>query len=188
MNMRCIDSACFDSRLIRKGLEPVVPFHVTNPKDPGTKLLVDGTISTFVYLHNLYRAIRSDSRCAMHLHEYHLEVARREVKQLEALWIDVINNAKQTLTTVEESYTQRLSEGDDNKNVIHASLCENLMTNESLVWRTKLIMRHPHLTLPLQSPPLKTLKRQSTLSQKEEPSRKKLCAEVKSQMEVTQDE
>ena len=57
--MCCIDSACFDSLLIRKDLETVVSFHVTNLKDPDTKLLVDGTISTFVCATLSYQPIKT---------------------------------------------------------------------------------------------------------------------------------
>ena len=153
--MPCVDSACFDARLIRDTEEPIVPFHVANPKDPGTTLLVEGTTSTFQYLGDLYLALKRDSRCIMSIHEFHMDIAKREVQHLERLWNDVIHNAKQTLRTLEETYEQRLSEPEGNRNVVHVTMCENLMTDKPHVWRSKVIVKEKPLTLPLQRSPRK---------------------------------
>ena len=136
--MKIVDSACFDPRLLREGLEPVVPFHVANPNDPGTKLLVDGTTSTFDFMGQLYLALRRDSRSVIPLHDFHMEVARREVAHLENLWQTVIHNAKQTLNTLEERYAQRMAEEQKSENTIHLSLPNTLTPGKPNTWHYKL--------------------------------------------------
>ena len=135
--MKILDSACYDPRLLREGLEPVVPFHVANPNDPGTKLLVAGTESAFHYLAQLYLAIKRDTRDVVELHDFHLAIARREVKHMEDLWSKVIQNGKQTLKTVEETYEERLKEEKKGEIIIHLSLPITLLPGKPNDWQRK---------------------------------------------------
>ena len=133
-------SACFDSRLTSPAA-PVVPFHILNPKDPGTRLLVEGTESVFTFLTNLYLAIKRDSRSMMYIHEFYKDVAKHEVKLLEELWQSVIINAKQTLATVEEAYAERLTEDVKDEALIHSSICQHLEPRKPRPWRRTLTLK-----------------------------------------------
>ena len=135
------DSACFDKRLVNpQPSDHIVPFHINNPNDPGTRLLVEGTTSTFRFLQNLYLALKHDSRSVMDIHEYYMLVAQREVNQLEIQWLKVIQNAKETLTTLMKTYVERLEEEPKDEPITHVSLCEGLTPEQSHIWNSKVMV------------------------------------------------
>ena len=129
------DSACFDKRLFDSSAL-VVPFHIDNCKDPGTRLIVKGTESVFHFLKNAYQAVKKDSSNVMGLHEFSVALAKREVKHLESLWLGVIENAKQTLATLEDAHQQRLAEEDSLEGDIRLTVCNKLVPGGRPAWRT----------------------------------------------------
>ena len=135
-------SACFDSRLTSPAA-PVVPFHILNPKDPGTRLLVEGTESVFTFLYELYLGIKRDSRSKLYIQEFYKQIATREVAHLEKLWQCVINNAKQTLATIEEAYAERLTEEVKDETLIHMSICQHLEPGRPRPWKRTLALVKP---------------------------------------------
>ena len=135
------DSACFDKRLVNpQPSDHIVPFHINNPNDPGTRLLVEGTTATFRFLQNLYLALKHDSRSVMSIHEFYLLIAEREVRLLEHQWLQVIYNAKETLLTLKKKYVERLEEEPKDEPITHVSLCEGLTPEQSHIWNSKVMV------------------------------------------------
>ena len=132
--MKIVDSACFDPRLLREGQESGIFIHDANPDDPGTQLLVNGTISAFDFLDKLYQALGCDSRRVIPLHEVHIRQARREVNYLEKLWQTVINKAKRRLNTVEKRFDERLAEEETDEEVLHLSVPDTLKPGKPNTW------------------------------------------------------
>ena len=69
--------------------------------------------------------------------EYYMLVTQREVNHLEIQWLKVIQNAKETLTTLMKTYVERLSEEPKDEPITILSLCEGLTPEQSHIWNSK---------------------------------------------------
>ena len=118
--LRALSSLChdkspstyFDQRLLESSIR-WCPFNEFDPDKPAAKMLMDGSITLYESLFQLYYFVRDRPASRLSDMKKDIEIMKREVAYHKQLWTDVILQAEDSLADTETLWQRRMETLED---------------------------------------------------------------------------